>query len=160
MADLRAVVAAMGFADVRSILQSGNLVFQGPARSPGRLERTLEVEARKRLALRTDFFLRTAKEWSVLVSRNPFPKEAERDPARLVVMFLKDAPGVQAVRALQTAILGREIVRARSREAYIVYPDGMGRSRLTAAVIDRALKTSGTARNWNTVRKLAALVER
>ena len=50
-------------------------------------------------------------------------------------------------------------MRARGREAYIVYPDGMGRSRLTATVIDRALKTSGTARNWNTVRKLAALAE-
>jgi uncharacterized protein (DUF1697 family) len=159
MADLRALVAGMGFADVRSLLQSGNLVFRGPARSPSRLERALEREAGKRLALRTDFFVRTEQEWSVLLSRNPFPNEAERDPARLIVMFLKDAPRAQTVRALQSAILGREVVRARGREAYIVYPDGMGRSRLTNAVIDRALNTRGTARNWNTVRKLAALAE-
>ncbi len=62
--------------------------------------------------------------------------------------------------ALQEAITGRERVRAKDRQLYLVYPDGIGRSKLTAAVIEKTLGTCGTARNWNTVLKLAELVGR
>jgi len=61
------------------------------------------------------------------------------------------------VAALQAAIKGREVVRAKGRHAYIVYPDGIGRSRLTNVMIEKKLGTRGTGRNWNTVLKLAAL---
>ncbi len=72
-------------------------------------------------------------------------------------MALKGAPDAGAVAALQAAITGREVVRADGRHAYLVYPDGVGRSRLTLALIEKKLGTSGTARNWNTALKLAAL---
>ena len=157
MADLRDFLTRLGFADVRSLLQSGNLVFRGGTRTGAALERWLEAEAAKRLALQTAFLVRTAAEWRAVVARNPFPEEAERDPARLVVVFLRDAPPAKAVRALQAAITGRETVRATGAHAYIVYPDGQGRSRLTAAVIEKHLGTRGTARNWNTVLKIGAL---
>ena len=61
------------------------------------------------------------------------------------------------VSALQAAIKGREIVKARGKQAYFVYPDGVGRSKLTIQVIEKALGTRGTARNWNTVLKLGEL---
>src|SRR5713226_1539472 len=137
MADLRDLLTRMGLADVRSLLQSGNLVFGAIGRTSAQLERLLEAEAEKRLGLQTDFFVRTAKEWEDVVARNPFTKEAARDPGHLVVMFLKDAPGVTGVKALQAAITGREVVRAAGKHLYIVYPDGIGRSRLTNAVIDK-----------------------
>jgi uncharacterized protein (DUF1697 family) len=157
MTDLRDLLTQLGFADVRSLLQSGNLVFGANGPTPAQLERLLEAEAAKRLGLKTDFFVRTAKEWKGVVAQNPFPKEAARDPGHLVVMFLKDAPSVTTVKALQAAITGREVVRAAGKQLYIVYPDGIGRSRLTNAVIDKQLGTRGTGRNWNTVLKLAAL---
>jgi len=157
MADLRDLLTQLGLGDVRSLLQSGNLVFGANGRTPAQVERLLEVEAEKRLGLQTDFLVRTAKEWEGIVAHNPFPKEAARDPAHLVVMFLKDAPSATGVKALQAAIAGREVVRAADKHLYIVYPDGIGRSRLTNAVIDRNLGTRGTGRNWNTVLKLAAL---
>ena len=159
MADLRGFLTALGFTDVRSLLQSGNLVFRGGAKTSTPLERLLETEAEERLALRTDVFVRTAAEWKAVVARNPFPAEAERDPGHLLVMFLKDAPAAGAVRALQAAIVGREVVRADGREAYIVFPDGVGRSRLTTALIEKHLGTRCTGRNWNTVLKLAALTQ-
>jgi len=59
--------------------------------------------------------------------------------------------------SLGQAIVGREVIRAGGRHLYIVYPDGIGRSRLTNALIEQKLGTQGTARNWNTVLKLAAL---
>lgn len=157
MADLCNLVTRLGFEDVRSVLQSGNLVFRSATRSGARLERLLETEAAKRLAVLTDFFVRTAEEWQDVITRNPFRKEAARDPSHLVVVFLKNAPGASAVKALRAAITGPEIVRVDGRQAYIYYPNGIGRSRLTNTLIETKLGTRGTGRNWNTVVRLAAL---
>jgi len=157
MADLRDLLRQLGFRDPRSLLQTGNLVFGGQTRTTAALERLLEAEAEKRLALQTDFFVRTAEEWKAVVAQNPFREEAKRDPSHLVVFFLKAAPAVKTVETLQAAIKGRETVRARGRQAYIVYPDGIGRSRLTSALIEKRLVTRSTGRNWNTVLKLGAL---
>jgi uncharacterized protein (DUF1697 family) len=159
MADLRDFLTQLGFRDGRSLLQSGNLVFRSDTRSGAALERRLETESAKRLSLETDFFVRSAAEWQTIVAGNPFPEEAERDPGHLVVMCLKDPPGARDVKALQDAIPGREAVRADGRTAYVVYPDGIGRSRLTTALLEKKLGTRGTGRNWNTVLKLAALTQ-
>lgn len=157
MAGLRDLCTELGLADVRSLLQSGNFVFRGGARDGRQLERLLEAEAGKRLGLQTDFFVRSAEEWRAVVEGNPFPQEAKRDPSRVLVMFLKDAPVPGGVHALQAAVTGAETFRVRGREAYFVYPDGIGRSRLTSALVEKKLGISGTGRNWNTVLKLAAL---
>jgi uncharacterized protein (DUF1697 family)/tetratricopeptide (TPR) repeat protein len=158
MAGLLDFFASLGFADARSVLQSGNVVFRSKARETSQLERLLEVDAAKRFGLQTDFFVRTGEEWQAIVERNPFRKEAERDPSHLVVMCLKEAPGAARVAALRAAIAGREVVRASGRHLYVVYADGIGRSRLTNAVVENKLGTRGTGRNWNTVLKLDALV--
>lgn len=157
MADLRDLLSTLGFVDGRSLLQSGNLVFRSTARRSASLAALLELEAEKRLGLRTDFFVRTASEWTRIVARNPFCDEATRDPAHLVLMLLKDVPSASHVEALQSAIVGSERVRADGAHVYITYPDGIGRSRVTNALIDAKLGTRGTGRNWNTVLKLEAL---
>ena len=157
MGDLRALLAGLGFSQPRSLLQSGNLVFGCDARSGADLERLLEAEIGRRLGLQIDLFVRSAEEWRAIVKRNPFTREASSDPGHLLVLCLKDAPGRDAVTALRAAITGSETVSADGRQAYFVYPDGAGRSRLTNALIERKLATRGTARNWNTVLKLAAL---
>ena len=158
MAHLREMLTQLGFDDPQSVLQSGNLVFRSRPQTGAQLERALETEAQKRLALETDFFVRTAVEWEAVVARNPFPEAARRDPGHLVVMLLKAAPVAKDVKALQAAITGSEVVRAGTNHVYITYPDGIGRSRLTNALIEKHLGTRGTARNWNTVLKLKALV--
>jgi uncharacterized protein (DUF1697 family) len=156
MADLRAMLTDLGFAEPRSLLQSGNLVFQARAQASARLERVLEQEAQRRLDLETEFHVRTAAEWQTLIKRNPFPDAARKDPGHLLLMCFKDAPAPKDVKALQAAIKGREVVRAVGRQAYVIYPDGVGSSRLTTALIDKTLGLRGTARNWNTVLKLGA----
>ncbi len=157
MAGLRAWAETLGLQDVRTLLQSGNLVFRGGAKRGAALEATLEAAAIRGLGLETNFHVRTAAELQVIVARNPFPDAAKNDPARLVVVFLKAAPAPAAVASLVAAIPGREQLRADGRQLYVVYPDGQGTSKLPA-LIDRMLKARGTARNWNTVTKLAALV--
>jgi uncharacterized protein (DUF1697 family) len=157
MADLRGLLASLGLEEPQSLLLSGNLVFRCDSQPTARLETLLEKAAAKNLGVQTDFFVRSSKEWSSIIGSNPFRKEAKSDPGHLVVMCLKSAPSREAVSALQQAITGREVVRANGREAYIVYPDGIGRSRLTTALIEKKFGTRGTARNWNTAVKIAVL---
>jgi uncharacterized protein (DUF1697 family) len=95
--------------------------------------------------------------WHKIVARNPSPEKDKHDPGHLVVMFLKTAPPAKKVDALQGAIQGPEIIRAAGKQLYIVYPAGIGRSKLTGALIEKTLGSRGTGRNWNTVLKLAAL---
>jgi uncharacterized protein (DUF1697 family) len=159
MADLRALVAGLGFHDPKTLLQSGNVVFSGRSRSSAALEDALKKEAVTRLGVSTEFFVRTADEWTEVVAGNPFKKEAKKDPGYLLLAALKDAPDKKAFAALTDAIRGRETLRVKGRHAYIVYPDGVGRSKLTMAVIEKKLGTRGTARNWNTVLKLAAAAQ-
>ncbi|MCI4349274.1 MAG: DUF1697 domain-containing protein [Thermoplasmata archaeon] len=157
MAPLRGWLEAIGFEDVRTYLQSGNLVFSsrdGPGKG---LEERLERLAEQHLHLRTEFFLRTVTEWAKLVARNPFPTVARRDPAHLVMVVLKEAPKPERVRDLQANHGGPEELRPGVRHLYVTYPDGIGRSRLTLGRIETALGVRGTARNWNTVRALAAM---
>jgi uncharacterized protein (DUF1697 family) len=158
MAELRALLERLGLDEPRTVLQSGNVVFRARA-EPAALERRLREETRAALGVDTEYFVRSAEEWRGIVGANPFPGEAARDPARLHVMLCEPAVRAADVAALDAAITGRESVRGAGRHLYAYYPDGMGRSRLTTAVIDRSLRTRTTARNWNTVLRLLALVE-
>ena len=156
---LRDFLTGLGFSDVRTLLQSGNIIFRSEARNANDLERLLESEAKAQLGLDTDFFVRSAKDWEALVDANPFPDEAKSDPGHLVVMFLKDAPNAKSLEALRASIRGPEVVNLKGRQAYIVYSAGIGRSRLTSALVEARLGTRCTGRNWNTVQKIAALAE-
>ena len=158
MAELRDLLAGLDCVDARTLLQSGNAVFRSAERSAAALEQRLEAEALRRLGLRTTFFVRDADEWAEIIAGNPFHEEAVRDPSHLLVMLFKDSPQAAAVEALRAAVEGPEILHAAARRAYITYPDGIGRSRLTHTLIDAKLGTRGTGRNWNTVLKLDALV--
>ncbi len=157
MADLRELAGELGLEDCTTLLQSGNLVFRSSARGSASLERLLEEAVRSRLRVDTDFFVRSDRDWQEVLAANPFDQEAASDPAHLLVMFLKAAPPASAIKALRQAIQGRERVEVAGRQAYFVYPDGIGRSRLTSGLIESRLGTRGTGRNWSTVRKLGEL---
>ena len=156
MAELRAMLSALGFADVKTLLQSGNAVFRGRAQAPAALEKLLETETAKRLTLTCDYHVRTAAELHAVIEANPLPAYARKDPSRFTVSFYKQPLDAALVKAAQAAIEGPELVRADGRQLYMYWPEGQGRSK-AGAVVGRVLKVHGTARNWNTVRKLAAL---
>jgi uncharacterized protein (DUF1697 family) len=157
MADLRDMVGGLGFTGAKTLLQSGNLVFTAASKSASALEKQLEQETEKRFGVAADYVIRSEKELAQVVAANPFPKEAKTDPSHLVVMFLKSAASAKDVQALQEAIKGREIVRGDGKHLYLVYPDGIGESKLTNVIIEKKIGTRGTARNWNTTLKLLAL---
>jgi uncharacterized protein (DUF1697 family) len=156
MAALRVALEKMGCSDVRTLLQSGNVVFRAAGRGGATLERSLEAELEKRLKCQADFHVRTAHEWQKIVAGNPFAEEGRLDPSHLLVMFFKTPLDLAKVKDLETAIPGRERVHADGRQLYVVFPDGIGTSKLPA-ILDRKLGVRGTGRNWNTVLKLSAL---
>lgn len=147
MSELLGHCASAGFKDAKTLLQSGNVVFDGKGKAPSQLERALEAK------VGTDVMVRTAAEWNEVIAANPFRAEAKSDPGRLLVMFLKSEPDADFEWP------GPERMKRIGRQLYIVYPNGAGTSKLTGALIERKLVTRGTARNWNTVTKIAALLE-
>jgi uncharacterized protein (DUF1697 family) len=156
MADLRELMTSLGFSDVKTLLQSGNVVFRGASKAPAKLEAILETELRKRLGLTVEFHVRTADEWRAVIEANPFDAEAKKDPSHLLVTCFKAALDNANVKALQAAITGPETLRADGRHLYMVFPDGIGNSK-AVGLVDRKLAARGTARNWNTCQKIAAL---
>jgi uncharacterized protein (DUF1697 family) len=157
MAELRAVAAALSLGEPRTLSQSGNLVFDSGNASTAELEARLESECERRLGLSTEIHVRSTAQWAHVLAANPFPDEAVHDPARLVLMAFKAPPSPAGLQALQASCRGPERLGLNGREAYVFYPEGIGASRLTPALLDRHLGR-GTGRNWNTVTKLAALL--
>ena len=157
MSDLRDLLTDLGFAGATTLLQSGNVVFKATGQTNSALESLLEKETARRLGVSADYIVRSANEWAKVVAANPFPKEAEEDPGHLIVMSLKSAVAAKSVEALQVSVKGPETVRGSGKQIYIVYPEGMGRSKLTGTVIEKKLGSRGTARNWNTALKLLAV---
>jgi uncharacterized protein (DUF1697 family) len=158
MPQLKDLVAGLGFGDVATLLNSGNVVFTGKSSGAAALEARLESAAAEQLGLKTEFMVRTANDLAGVIADNPFPKEAKEDPGHLVVVFLKERVTKGKVEDLQEAVAGREVVKGEGNELYISYPDGIGTSKLTSAVIERKIGTRGTGRNWNTVLKLDGLL--
>ena len=159
MADLRDMVIEIGLKGPVTLLQSGNLVFEAKSQPTVKLETLLEAETKKRLGVETTYFVRTAVEWQLVIDANPFPAEAKRDPSHLLVKFDRVPPAAASVKSLIGSIVGREQVRVVGREWYVTYPDGIGTSKLTTTKEGRAFAASGTARNWNTILKVAAALE-
>jgi uncharacterized protein (DUF1697 family) len=147
MTNLRELVEGLGCTNVQTLLQSGNVVFRSSV-SEAAMEQKLESAAAKELGLKTEFMVRSAAQWNAVVRGNPFPAEAKRDPGHLVVMVCKSAPG----KDVKVTGARREVVRVKGKEIYIVYPDGIGRSKLKIGAV-------GTGRNWNTVLKLQELAK-
>ena len=155
MADLRKLLTDLGFDDVRTIVQTGNAVFETGGKADA-IEAKIESALAGQLGLKTIVMVRSAGEWGAAVEANPYPAMARDDPAHLVLLALKAKPDADRLDDLRAAIKGNETVELNGAEAYLTYPDGIGESKLTPAVIERKLGVSGTARNWNTVLKIAA----
>lgn len=157
MAALRALVAKLGFADVETFIQTGNVLFDAPGVA-GVAEK-IEAGLREEHGLHTTVILRTPAELAAVARAHAFADRGA-DPTRLHVVFLLEAPAKAAVARLDPSRSPGDAWRARGRDLHLFLPNGAGRSKLTMAYLERILGTAGTMRNLNTVTKLAALAAR
>ena len=156
-AALRSACESAGGADVRTLLQSGNAVFRSGAR-PDRLARSLEQAIRDTAGIDVTVVVRTKEELAATAAANPFRAAARSDPSHLLLMFLEAEPDGDAAEALEGVVRSPEKARLAGRDLFLHYPEGVGTSKLTGTVLERKLGVKGTARNWNTVRKLLEML--
>jgi uncharacterized protein (DUF1697 family) len=156
--ELCRLLGDLGFADVRSLLNSGNLVLRGDGPTGPELEQELEQAVRARFGGAVHLFCRTEEEWKAVVARNPFREEVARDPGQLLVMFLKQAPPDARLAALHNIRLGPERSGADGKQLYVLYPNGAAGSHFTRTLVEHQLGTSVTGRSWNTVLQVRRLL--
>ncbi len=155
MGELRSVLTEAGYEDVRTLLQSGNVVLTSDAK-PDAVGRALVTLISERLGVESKVVVRSRDELASVVDRNPF-EDAAADPKRFQVSFLSAKPAAGVVRALEAADVAPEQVAVSGREIYAWHPEGIQRSPLAALLTDKKLGVTATARNWNTVSKLLEL---
>jgi uncharacterized protein (DUF1697 family) len=153
MADLRAVVERAGGEDVRTYVQSGNVVFRSRS-SAARLAASLEAGIRRPLGLDIAVLVKTKQQLAKLVERNPF---ASADPSTLHVTFLAKAPARDRARKLSEQSFAPDELHVAGREVYLRCPNGYGRTKLSNAFLEQQLAVPATTRNWRTVTTLAEL---
>ena len=161
-ADLLTVARDAGFAGARTLLASGNLVVSpgtSGATTPDDVSRLVRGGLAERLGLDVDVLSLTATDLAAAVAANPFPRAAREDPSHLLLTFHPRPPAPDRVEALDPARYGIDHMAWSGPVSYTWFEGGVGTSRLTPAVLLRALGVWGTARNWNTVTRLAALVD-
>jgi uncharacterized protein (DUF1697 family) len=156
MADLRKLLADIGYADVSTYVQSGNAVFTGPARPAADMQDAIAGAIAGQLGVRCAVMIRTAAELAAAVSANPLGAEPD-NPSRYFVVFLGGQPKPAAVTELTTRSFEPERVWVSGSHAYLWLPDGIGRARLSNSAVEKWLGVAATTRNWNTVNKLAGL---
>ncbi|HEY7858221.1 MAG TPA: DUF1697 domain-containing protein [Candidatus Nanopelagicales bacterium] len=156
MAQLRDCLAALGFTDVRTYLQSGNAVFGATSAPTGEIAARIEEALRQRFGFDVPTVVWTGAELAKVVAGNPYP-EVESEPTKLVVSFLSGPVPPEVAAAFDLSDLP-ERGQVGDRVVYLHYPDGQGVSKLVPAMLERRLgRVWGTARNWRTVTALLAL---
>jgi uncharacterized protein (DUF1697 family) len=157
MPELRAQLHADGFEQVSTYLQSGNVVLTNDA-SASKLAAHFRGLLRERFKLDVEVVVRTRDELAEVVARDPLG-EVARDPKRYQVSFLERALDEEMLNRIAALAAGSERLVAIGRELYAWHPHGVARSKLWAALADRRLGVTATARNWSTVGKLLTLAE-
>jgi uncharacterized protein (DUF1697 family) len=155
MADLRAVLAGLGCTGARTLLQSGNAVFDAEGRPAGRLEQDIAAGIAELAGLSVRCLVREQAELDAVIAANPFGHVT--DGARLYALFLSDQPDPRLVREHDPAGLDPGRISVGDRVIYHWVPDGYSNAPLVAPYTEKKLAVAVTARNWNTVTKLAAL---
>lgn len=155
-AELAAVVKQLGYADVKTLLASGNVVFDAAEREAAAVERALHKALADATGLKSEVLARNRAELARAIAANPFAEVARARPSQLVVIFHREAVPRPPLAHLAEHYDGPERLEAIGRELFIDFPRGQGGSRLVPAMAKARFPATSTGRNWNTVTKLLA----
>jgi len=156
MATLRETLTDAGYEDVRTHLQSGNVLLSSPTRSAASLGKALKRMIEDAFGIHVDVAVRSGRQITSVARSHPFGT-ARVDAAKLHVAFLTAKPTAAAAKKLRDLDFGREQFVLRGTEIYLHYPNGLGRSKMTPAIFERTLRIPATVRTWRVVNRLAEL---
>lgn len=157
MADLRELLTGLGFADVRTLLQSGNATFSVDGTNAAALEGLLEATLLERLDLTTRVLVRTGDDLRSVMAAHPFAAKADNG-SKMVALFLSANPAPEVAAEHDPRVLDPENIAVGDRVVYQWCPDGVSNAPVLGPWLERRWKVAATGRNWNTVGKLAALL--
>jgi uncharacterized protein (DUF1697 family) len=156
---LRALYVSLGFEDVQTFIQSGNVVFRTKERSLPKLAVQIEDAIERKFGFRPPVILRTSAQLRATIAANPFAPRSGIEPGKLLVWFLASPLNKDAIAAVAAIKTSPEEIKIAGTEVFVYFPDGQGRSKLNWPAVERAMKVSGTGRNLNSVRKLLEMAE-
>jgi len=157
---LRSLFVTLKFEEPQTYVQSGNIVFKTSERNLGLVAARIKQAITKKFACSPEIMLRTVTELRAVVSNNPFAKRTNIEPGKLHAFFLAAQPAKNAEENLRQLAIRPEELHLVGRELFIYFPNGVGKSKLPWARLDKALQTPGTGRNWNSVTKVLEMAER
>lgn len=149
----------LGFVDVATYIQSGNVVFKSCAKTSEDLAKEIEEMLRRRFSMSVAVIVRTAEEIGKVARSNPFLKESGIDPGTLHVTFLSHAPQKAALKGLDALAAGADRFHCCGREIFLHCPNRFAETKLSINTFEKVLSVGATTRNWNTVNKLWAMAE-
>ena len=155
MADLRALFEDLGFQNVTTFIQSGNVIFKTEEALD--LSLRIEKEIFKRYRFNVPVILRTSDEMIAILETNPFIQENHIDTDRLYLTFLAESPRQELITKVEVMNFNPERFVVVGREIYLYCPEGYGRTKLNNNFFEKKLDITATTRNWKTVNKLSEL---
>jgi uncharacterized protein (DUF1697 family) len=156
---LRGLYESLKLEDPRTYVQSGNVIFRSKEKNQAQLGKKIQDAIEKKFGFRPEVILRTTDELRKAIAASPFAKRTELEPGKILVTFLAGEPGPDAHANLAKLKEHPEELHLKGREMYIYFPDGAGKSKLPWSQVERLLKVTGTARNWNSVTNMLAMAE-
>lgn len=156
MDDLKAVFAELGFENVVSYINSGNLAFDAAGTSEPKLVDKIKTAVEKRFGRSTHVMVREQKDIGRILKNNPFDGQYDSHK-QMHVLFLKEPMPAEKEELLQASVLPGERYEVRAREIYNLLPNGVAGSLLTKGFFEKKPRVPYTGRNWRTVEKLAEL---
>ncbi len=160
MDTLREMFESVGYANPKTLLASGNVIFQTDETDRDTIIQTLEYAIVETFDFDSKIILRTGDAWQEAITNCPYLEQSEQNPKHLLVTFLSNIPSDITIANLHSAHEGSELINVIDQTLYIYYADGVARSKLTNNVIEKQLQVAGTARNWNTVLKIHDLYQK
>jgi uncharacterized protein (DUF1697 family) len=157
MEALRASFEALGFTNVRSYVQSGNVVFAAKDRAAAPLGAKIAARIKRDFGFDVPTLVLGAEALARVVDENPFLGKKDVDPTKLHVTFLAESPATAGLEKMHAVSSGRDQFQCLGTSIYLVCPDGYGNTKLNNNAFERALRTGATTRNWKTVTTLAQM---
>ena len=159
MADLQAMLEEMGFKNVSTYIQSGNVFFQTQKEKPEILEKMIKEHIKTDFGIEVSVIILTPQKIEKIIQSNPFQNEPGKDIKFMHVTFLQSVPENYDIQALENKKTGDEKLAFTDDAVYLFCPHGYGKSKLVNSLFENKLKVIATTRNWKTTLKLKELVE-
>jgi uncharacterized protein (DUF1697 family) len=158
MSDLKLLFEEMGFKDVQTYIQSGNVIFSSKEISVDKLELKISSAIKRKFGFDVQVIILSQEEIEYTLKNNPFIKRKKEDD-RLYVTFLSNAPSKENIQRLNSTDYSPEEYIIDGKLVYLYLPNGAGKAKINNNLFENKLKVDGTTRNWKTVNALSELAK-